>query len=117
MGGPIVESFPGDFGAYNRYDFTVGYSLGVSKNEIADEFMVFPNPSSDKIRVEYIGNLGEELIAQIVDLNGRLIASETVNTTNYAMGVDFDINQLTPGMYMVRLTGENGVRTTPFVKQ
>ena len=117
VGGSIVESFPGDFGAYHRYDFTVGYSLGVSKNEIADEFMVFPNPSSDKIRVEYIGNLGEELTVQIVDLNGRLISAKTANTTNYAMGVDFQIDQLNPGMYIVRLIGEKGIRTTQFVKQ
>lgn len=117
VGGSIVETFPGDFGSYHRYDFTVGFTLNTGKNEMADEFMVFPNPSFDKIRVEYVGNLGEELTVEILDLNGRVIQSKITTSANYAMGIDFDINDLHSGMYIVRLLGGKGSRTTQFVKQ
>ncbi len=117
VGGSIVAIFPGDFGSYYRYDFTVGYSLDVAKNELADDFMVFPNPSSDKIHVEYVGNLGDNVSIQILDLNGREIAVKTASSTNYTMGVDFQIDQLHSGMYFVRVTGEKGSRTTQFIKE
>jgi hypothetical protein len=117
VGGSIVENFTTDFGSYHRYDFTVGFSLNTAKNEKADEFMVFPNPSADKIRVEYVGNLGDQMEIQILDLNGRIIETKTATPDNYSMGVDFIIDQLNSGMYLVRVIGEKGIRTTQFVKQ
>jgi len=117
VGGGIVENFTTDFGSYHRYDFTVGFTLNTPKNEKADEFMVFPNPSTDKIRVEYVGNLGNQMEIQILDLNGRIIETKYATADNYAMGVDFTIDQLNAGMYLVKIIGEKGIRTTPFVKQ
>jgi hypothetical protein len=58
VGGSIVEAFPGDFGKYHRYDFSVGFALDVPDYAANEEFVVFPNPGNDKIRVEFIGQLG-----------------------------------------------------------
>lgn len=117
VGGSIIENFNTDFGKYHRYDFSVGFTVSTDKNELADEFLVFPNPSSDKIRVEYVGNLGEELTVQIIDLNGRVLETRTTTSVNYASGVEFNINQLNSGMYFVNISGGLGSRTTQFVKQ
>lgn len=117
VGGSIVEIFPGDFGSYHRYDFTVGYTLELPESELADEFLVSPNPSSDKIRVEYVGNVGAKAAIQILDLNGRVLMTEWPSNVGNTYGMDFTINQLNSGMYFVKITGELGSRTTQFIKQ
>lgn len=117
VGGSMVENFTTDFGAYHRYDFTVGFTVGIENNDLEDEFLVFPNPSTDKIRVEYVGNLGEELEVQLLDLNGRVLQSKISTPDNYVVGTDFEVNDLNAGVYLVKLIGAKGIRTTQFVKQ
>ncbi|MNE96816.1 hypothetical protein D3C80_1950650 [compost metagenome] len=79
--------------------------------------MVFPNPSSDKIRVELVGNVGSNALAEIVDMNGRVVKRQSVNNNNQSYGVDFQINDLQNGYYLVRISGDEGSETVPFIKQ
>lgn len=118
VGGSIVKTFPGDFGSYYRYNFSVGFALGLEEQALAaNELMVFPNPSSDKIRVELVGNVGSNARAEIIDMNGRIIRSQQVSSNNQTYGVDFRIDDLQNGYYLVRVSGNNGSETTPFIKQ
>lgn len=118
VGGSIVKTFPGDFGSYYRYNFSVGFALGLEENTLAtNELMVFPNPSSDKTRVELVGNVGSNARAEIIDMNGRIIRSQQVSSNNQTYGVDFRVDDLQNGYYLVRVSGDNGSETTPFVKQ
>ncbi len=117
VGGSIVEVLNADFGKYARYDFTIGFTVDVPENELADEFLVSPNPSSDKIRVEYVGNLGAEAVVEILDLNGRILMTEKLINLGNTYGIDFAVDQLNSGMYFVKINGELGTRTTQFIKQ
>lgn len=117
VGGSIIETFPGDFGKYHRYDFSVGFGVGMNENESADEFLVFPNPSTDKIRIEYVGNLGKELQVQILDMNGRVVKNSTMLNNNNSYAEELFVNDMQAGYYLIRVVGENGSRTTSFVKQ
>lgn len=117
VGGSIVEVFQGDFGAYYRYDFTVGFGLGLDENENAHELMAFPNPASEKVHVEYVGYIGETATIEILDMNGRMIQTTIVENNNATYTGDFAIEALQHGYYLIRVTGVNGSRTIPFVKQ
>jgi hypothetical protein len=117
VGGSIVEAFVGDFGKYHRYDFSVGFAVGINENESADEFLVFPNPSSDKIRIEYVGNLGKELQVQILDMNGRVVKHGSMLNNNNSYAEELFVNDMQAGYYLIRVVGENRTRTTSFVKQ
>lgn len=117
VGGSIVESFPGDFGKYHRYDFSIGFALDVPDYAAAEEFVVFPNPGNDKIRVEFIGQLGNQVTLDIVDMNGRVVSSSRLDQQNGSYATDLMIDDLQKGYYLVRLTGNGGTRVTPFVKQ
>lgn len=117
VGGSYIEIFPGDFGSYHRYDFTVGFSLGIDENESKDELIAFPNPAQDQVRVEYIGDLGQDATFEIVDMNGRTVLSTEVPNQNSSYFADFEISSLMNGYYLIRVTGTNGFKTIPFVKQ
>jgi hypothetical protein len=117
VGGSIMEAFPGDFGKYHRYDFSVGFALDVQEHAASEEFVVFPNPGNDKIRVEFIGQLGNEISLDIVDMNGRVVSHSSLEQQNGTYAMDLNITDLQKGYYLVRLTGNGGTRVTPFVKQ
>lgn len=117
VGGSIVEAFPGDFGKYHRYDFSIGFALDVPEYGATEEFLIFPNPGNEKIRVEFIGHLGQEVTLEIVDMNGRTVHAEKLIQQNGSYAQELMVNDLQNGYYLVRLSGAEGTRVTPFVKQ
>jgi hypothetical protein len=117
IGGAMMETFPGDFGHYHRYDFTVGFALSIDEPNLSDEFMLFPNPANDKIRMEFTGNIGASAYIEVLDMNGRVVATETVSNTNNSYAKELLLDQVKPGYYMIRLTGELGQRISNFIKQ
>ncbi|MES2798534.1 MAG: LamG-like jellyroll fold domain-containing protein [Bacteroidota bacterium] len=117
VGGSMIESFPGDFGSYHRYDFSVGFTLGMEEVSIKNELMVYPNPGTDKIRVELVGNVGNNAIVELIDLNGRVVKRTEALPFNQAFGADFFVSDLNNGYYLVRVSGDNGSETIPFMKQ
>jgi hypothetical protein len=66
---------------------------------------LFPNPASDLIAIQVDGLVLENLMVELFDLNGKLVASKVISkgsTIAY-----FDVQTLYSGMYVVRLTGKN----------
>jgi hypothetical protein len=117
VSGSMMEIFPGDFGKYHQYDFTVGFTLDSPNNELNDEMMLFPNPASDLVRMEYVGNLGPKVLVEMLDMNGRVVFQQSIQNTNNSYGQDILLSTIENGYYLVRVIGELGMRTTPFVKQ
>lgn len=117
VGGSMYEIFPADFGSYHRYDFSVGFGLGLDENDFKNELNAFPNPATNKVHVEYIGNIGETAQIDIVDMNGRVIKTTLVLTDNATYTTDFDLSDVYSGYYLIRVSGMNGSQTVPFVKQ
>ena len=116
VGGSMMEIFPADFGSYHRYDFSVGFALGLEEEVKDNELLVFPNPSADKIRVELVGNVGNNAKIEVIDMNGRVVKHQSVNGNNQTYAADFQVSDLQNGYYMVRVSGDNGSETTPFIK-
>ncbi len=117
VGGPIIEGFPGDFGKYHRYDFSVGFEVGLSELENKDEFYVFPNPATDDLHLEYFGNVGNNATLTVTDVNGRVILQKTVANQNNSYLMDLTVNELMNGMYFIQLSGSAGSKVTQFIKQ
>jgi hypothetical protein len=117
VGGSMLEIFPADFGSYHRYDFSVGFALGLDEEVVNNELMIFPNPATDKIRVELVGNVGENAKVEVIDMNGRIVKYQSVANKNQTYGADLQVNDLQNGYYLVRVSGDNGSETTPFIKQ
>lgn len=66
---------------------------------IANECSVTPNPATDELRFAFSGDY--ELQYAILDLQGRKAL-----TGNIRSGMKADISKLTPGMYLINLTGK-----------
>jgi hypothetical protein len=117
VGGSYIEFFPGDFGNYHRYDFSVGFTMDVPENDLTHEIAIFPNPSSGLTTVEVSGAVNNDASLEILDLTGRLIHSEKMNATaNFAESF-VDVSSYKSGTYLVKIKTNDRVYTKSLVKQ
>ncbi|MCU0369848.1 MAG: T9SS type A sorting domain-containing protein [Bacteroidales bacterium] len=62
------------------------------------EFAIYPNPAGNKLYIQSEGNTGDALLV-IYDMQGRVMASKSVQQGNNEISID----ELSPGVYMIRL--------------
>jgi hypothetical protein len=118
VGGGYLEFFPADFGKYHRYDFSVGFSVGLPDNGMIDEeLLVFPNPADEEVRIEFNGNLGEDLTVIVLDANGRVLKQVKTASQNNFVGIDLPVGDLEAGIYFIQVSGSQGIRLSQFIKQ
>jgi hypothetical protein len=70
---------------------------------------MYPNPAKD---VLYVQGLGNYKIIQIADANGNILQRQVVVSDMQPV----DIHNLTPGIYILTLTGNSESKTVKFIK-
>lgn len=105
----------------SRYDFPCDaenplIDTTVSVKEITNsDFLLFPNPASQTLNISFSDNyLGKTI--SITSIDGKTIESQIVSdNTNL---VQFNIGNLSKGLYLVKVTGKNGsFLTKKWIKQ
>lgn len=89
-----------------------GVSTGITKTNVSNNVLIYPNPTTGKLIVQYDGMQGGAS-ARIMDMTGRTLIS------NYETGsgqLIFDVHSLPAGMYLVELTQGNMSVTNKFIK-
>ena len=117
VGGNFVEIFPADFGSYHRYNFSVGYGLGLNPLEMNDAVKIFPNPTSGICTIELNGVVDNSADLQIFDLMGRNVHHQVMNASADFAVADLDLTTLPKGTYIVKIVTNQHVFTKEFVKQ
>lgn len=79
---------------------------------LSSNFSVFPNPVKNVINFSNDANAVVSLV-EMTDLNGRVIKSQKVNATEGQISV----SELATGMYMMKITTDQGVAVKKIVKQ
>ena len=116
VGGSYIEVFNGDFGHYNRWDFSVGFALGQDELELTHEIAVFPNPTSGQTTIEVSGFVNGKADMVIYDLMGRPVHSEGMIATNNFAEAHPDLTGLRSGRYIVKIVTNDQVYTKEFIK-
>jgi PKD repeat protein len=80
--------------------------------------MVYPNPASQNIAVNYTLTQGSDITLEIIDITGRVIF---VRNENYLQAgtqrADILLDEFASGSYVLRLRTETGQSRIPFVKE
>jgi hypothetical protein len=112
-----VEIFPGDFGRYHRYNFSVGFALGEEEKELKHQVDVFPNPTSGMVTIEVSGQIKGEADLYIFDLMGRMVHSESMICTSTFAEAHPDLSHLIPGQYIIKVVGQDMVYSKHLMKK
>ena len=117
VGGSYIEFFPADFGNFHRYDFSVGFTLGVKEEELAHEIAVFPNPTNGLTTVEVSGSVMNDATIELYDLTGRRLFMEKMTASDYFAESFLDLSGMNAGTYLVRIITNQRVYTKELIKQ
>jgi hypothetical protein len=117
VGGSYIEFFPSDFGSYHRYDFSVGFTLGLNEMELAHTISIFPNPSNGMTTIEVEGAVNNDASLEIYDVMGRKVWAEKMNATSSFAESFIDVSDFNSGLYVVKITTNQRVYTKELLKQ
>lgn len=111
-GGPIKIKFTFNSDQTHNFDgayvddiFILASDQSSSINEHANceqHFSVYPNPTGDKLHIDYEKPTTETMTILICDLAGRPV-KEINSDASTSHGIAFSVEDLSPGLYMVRI--------------
>jgi hypothetical protein len=101
----------GEFGDSEKKPFKTG-ALGINEENFA-AMNVYPNPATDAINVSFEA-ANADYSVDVLDIQGRVIASQVVNNVNGTQVVSFATENMAKGNYIVRIAS-NGFTTTKSV--
>jgi hypothetical protein len=93
------------------------FSGNLEPNSIPDlekEVVLYPNPTSSEVYIEFSGNLGETEYTQVLNVLGESIHVPINKSRNR---LKIDTRNLESGLYFVDILTEAGKVTKRFVKQ
>ena len=117
VGGSYIEFFPGDFGRYHRYDFTVGFTLDVPEVALENEISIYPNPGVGLTTIELKGAVNGKAHLQIMDLTGRVLHAEQMHATNDFAESFVDISAFASGTYLVSIEANSQTHTSTLLRR
>ena len=98
-------------GHSNRSAITLSVSLGISENNLLN-FEMYPNPVSDLLNIQ-LPTGTEKAEVGVFDYTGRLVSSKTISSNDTAI----DVQQISKGIYMIRLAANNKIGVQRFIKK
>ncbi|MGC9332218.1 MAG: T9SS type A sorting domain-containing protein [Bacteroidales bacterium] len=78
---------------------------------------IYPNPCSSVLHVNISSDYGKQITCEIFDLNGVSVLQKTFNCRFSHCSETISTAHLTPGMYIVKLTGNDKIKSFKIVKQ
>ncbi len=91
---------------------------GLAQNDIDEaSLVIYPNPNSGQFNVAYNSINTVPLTYEIYDYTGRLILSNTVNSLLGDNLLNIDMNEVSNGVYTIRIMSGTSLITKQFVVQ
>ena len=94
-----------------RVATALSVSLGVYENNLLS-FEMYPNPVSDVLNIQ-LPTGTEKADVSVFDYTGRLVSSKTISSNDTAI----DVQQISKGIYMIRVAANNKIGVQRFIKK
>jgi PKD repeat protein len=103
-----------DLTTYEGYIY-INQAMGVTANEQQNNLLIYPNPASDLLNIDFNGFRPENGIVQIYSSAGQIVYSKELSDNNQILKID--VNNLHQGIYYIRLIDSKGkFLTGKFIK-
>jgi len=87
----------------------VNISTGIEENLAANGFSFFPNPNNGNFTLLMKDANYNSAVMDIVDLQGRVLYTENLGSVNGELTKQMQLNDLSQGVYFIRMTLDNQV--------
>jgi PKD repeat protein len=88
-----------------------------SQEESVSEVVLFPNPVSSELNVEYSSKSAEKMVVVLIDANGKQVQSHQIHANAGKNVIMMDTQSLAAGTYSAVIYGSKGKVTRTFIKQ
>ena len=121
----MLTEFNGTVNTWNiedidNYAFDGVANIDETTTITTDELNIFPNPTTDKVTINYTSNHSGNIDIAVYDINGRLIDVAFSGKHNKETKVYWDAKQnqtVQAGKYFITITTETKVITKPVIVQ
>lgn len=111
---PVVYTYTDNNGCVNSDTSYITVYDCVGINELsAENISVFPNPANNELNIQF-GHMVSNTKIEILSYNGQLVYSTFANNTN---AVQLDLSKFNNGLYLLRLSSDNGEVNMKIMKQ
>lgn len=91
--------------------------LAIETNEEELEaFVIYPNPATSTIKVDYRGKSTGDITVELVDIQGRVLQDNQVRKIADIYSTTFDINDMVSGTYIITVRGSLETVSKKFIK-
>lgn len=101
-------------GAWMNKNFLTQTVIGVEEHELIAKntgLSLYPNPTNGNVTINFFAANNEDVVVHIMDLNGRVIKSESINHLNAGYtDYNFSSSDLNSGVYIVNVTSSLGIK-------
>ena len=104
-----------DDGMMGQFLVVDSSSSGVNNLQPNETINIYPNPVNDYLRIT-IDDVRLNNTIQIYDLLGRQICTDSTLQRGLG-GFEIDVHKLTSGIYFLKITTNNKIFNTKFIKQ
>jgi len=80
------------------------------------DFKVYPNPASENVFVQVLSGVKSNLLIELSDYNGVIVYTENIVEAPLNYSTQIDLTDKPTGIYLVRVTGIEGVKNGMLVK-
>jgi hypothetical protein len=77
----------------------------------------YPNPASDFMSVSVRMNMADNVTFRVMDLTGRVLSNETINTNGDNFNYVLNLNNYKTGIYLLSVEGNGARQVLKIVKQ
>jgi hypothetical protein len=93
-------------------------AVSVEDLSIEERIRIFPNPADQVLNVEYQApSSSDELEIQILDVSGRLLMTERLESSGRQYGAQISLHDLPSGTYLIRLMGAEEMYQERFIRR
>lgn len=82
------------------------------QTQIEQNVSVSPNPADSELTINIFDELSSEKEIKIMSIDGKVVMNESTKSIQKVL----DINQLSPGMYYIKVSGNSYFQTISFIK-
>lgn len=124
-GATLIPAFAGNYAviATNMFGcsdtsnvINVTSLFGVEETPAFSDVLLFPNPATQNISLNFEAFVAGDITFTIIDAMGKQIFEEEKFVPQGKYIKAFDLTGLANGVYMIRMKSENGLKTLRFIK-